>query len=136
MAYSVNQLTTAAQCDAVLALLTEARETLDLQQRVLDKRRDNLSEGATETSAGLSGITSEITAITDLIATLPEGPTRSGYERRKRGLERRQSQLQDRQLDFNPVALIDREFDVACLTASLAEATALEAAVRARKATL
>ncbi|KAA9333476.1 hypothetical protein F0P96_10940 [Hymenobacter busanensis] len=59
-----------------------------------------------------------------------------GDYKRRRSFNRRITELQDRQIEFNPVALIDREFDVARLTASLAEADALEAAVNARKATL
>ncbi|GAA4393824.1 hypothetical protein GCM10023186_45790 [Hymenobacter koreensis] len=120
----------------MLALIAEERANLDLQQRILDKRRGNLSDDVLEMSAELSVKQAELASLTTLLTTLPEGDTKSDYERRRRALNRRITELQDRQLEFNPVSLIDREFDVARLTASLAEATALEAAVNARKAAL
>ncbi|RAK68324.1 hypothetical protein [Hymenobacter edaphi] len=136
MAYSVNQLSSRAQCDAVLALIAEERANLDLQQRILDKRRGNLSDDVTDLGAELTVKQAELTSLTTLLGTLPDGDTKADYERRKRALSRRITELQDRQLEFNPVSLIDREFDVARLNASLAEADALEAAVLARKAAL
>ncbi|TGE21724.1 hypothetical protein E5K00_15745 [Hymenobacter aquaticus] len=136
MAYSVNKLTTPAQCDAVLALIAEERENLDLQQRILDKRRGNLSDDVTEVDAELTAKQTELASLTTLINGLADGDTKTDYERRRRTLSRRITELQDRQLEFNPVALIDREFDVARLTKSLAEADTLEAEVKARKAVL
>lgn len=136
MNYSLTQLTTVAQCDEVLRRLAQERADLELQQRLHDKRRDSLSDGALETDAEMAAKTAELAAVDSLLTTLPDGAVKAQYERKKSALLRRQSQLQDRQIDFNPVVLITREFDVACTTASLTAIDVLEQAVNNHKARL
>ncbi|WP_210518335.1 hypothetical protein [Hymenobacter terricola] len=135
MAYSVNLLTTAAECDAALALA--ATELRDLNHRGdnLDYTRENTTDSATEIQAEMASLTAEIGALNTIIPTLAAGTkARKTNEVNLRRATNRQADLTDRQESRGPVALLTRELDLAQVQVQITETNAYIAAVTARKA--
>jgi septal ring factor EnvC (AmiA/AmiB activator) len=137
MAYSVNLLTTPADCDSALAL-AEAR-LRDLQHRAdnLDYSRENSADSATEVQAELASLDAEITALNAIIPTLADGTkARKTNEVSLRRATNRQAILNDKQDLRGPVALLTRELDLAQMQAQITEANTFKTAITARRAAL
>ena len=137
MAYSVNLLTNAADCDAAIAMADS--ELRDLQHRAdnLDYSRENSTESATEVQAEMASLDAEITALNTIIPTLAAGTkARRSNEISLRRATNRQAILNDKQDSRGPVALLIRELQLAQVQAQITETTAFKAEVVARKAAL
>ena len=137
MAYSVNVLTTTADCDKLLAEAESELKALRHRSTNLDYARDSTSEAATETQATLASLDAEIQNLTTLIPTLAEGTkSRKSNEVDLRTAIYQRAKLTDKQEARGPVALLTRERDLAQTEAQITEITAFVAAISARKAVL
>ncbi|UYZ61366.1 hypothetical protein [Hymenobacter weizhouensis] len=137
MAYSVNALTTTADCDKLLGKAEDDLRALRHRSDNLDYARDTTSESATEAQATLAGLDAEIQALTTVIPTLAEGTkARKNSELDLREATYRRANLADRLDARGPVALLTRERSLAETEARIAEITAFVTAVTARKAAL
>ncbi|MBO2010361.1 hypothetical protein [Hymenobacter negativus] len=137
MAYSVNLLTTPADCDAVLTIAQAELRNLNHRADNLDFTRENSTDGATEMQAELASLTAEIGALNTIIPTLAAGTkARKTNEVNLRRATNRQADLNDRQESRGPAALLIRELDLAQVQVQITETNAFIAAVTAHKATL
>lgn len=137
MALSVNLLTTAAQCDAIIAQLDDRLRVITKREGDFDYQRDNATDTATDVSARLTRLTSKITELTTSLAALTAGTdehrrtdeelTDAQYEQKK---------LTFRQADRGPVYLLLREADVDEAQSHRTSLEASRAAVVARRAQL
>jgi hypothetical protein len=137
MAYTVNLLTTRAECDSALGMAeTKLR---DLQHRAdnLDYTRENSTDNATEVQAELASLTAEIAALNTIIPTLADGTkARKSNEINLRRATNRQAILNDKQELRGPLALLTRELTLAQTQVQIAEVEAFKIAITARRATL
>ncbi|WP_310393913.1 hypothetical protein [Hymenobacter sp.] len=135
MAYSVNFLTTRAECDAALKQAGDIRERLDFRLTVFSRSQDLRADSAGDITANLAVANAQITALTAIIPTLP-AESQPERELEKRKYERERDALLDRQQAVGSVALLSRELEVVLITLQLAEVDAYLGVVNAHKATL
>lgn len=136
MAYDVNLLTTAADCDTLTEVLQKEKKDLAYSKTVQLRQQENTSEDSVSVAAEIAANDAELSALDIVIAALPDGDTQRDNVSRKKKLEWRQSVLGKRKDDTGPVALLDRAYTLACIDLQIAEADVLLAAVAARKAAL
>jgi hypothetical protein len=111
MTYSLQLLTTWAQCDAVTAHATAKKKLLTYNDTVTGHRADNLTTSAGSMASELIGLNAYITAMTPVIPTLPAGKDRSRQENDLRLKTDRRDSLLARQGEVGPEALVESEFD-------------------------
>ena len=136
MPYSLDKLTTAAECDAVITVAEKEKKDLSFRKTSLERQKENYAENSVEIDADLLATDAEITALQSVVNTLPPGDARDENEKRLKRLELKKFLLQQRDKDYGGVALLIREFDLERVTKELTEADAFIAAVTQRKAGL
>ena len=136
MSYSVNKITTVADCDLLLAWA--AKEKADLEFKKLSEERltNNYSETSIEIDAELQSIITEIASTTTIIATLPEGQSKEEAIKKKVRLEYKKFLLENRKESYGVVALLEKELDLTNVTQTLTEIDAFTAVINVRKAAL
>lgn len=136
MSYSVNKITTVADCDLLLAWAVKEKADLNYKKLSEERLTNNYSETSIEIDAELQSVISEIAATETIIATLPEGNSKEDAVKKKVRLEYRKFLLENRKESYGVVALLEKELDLTNVTQSLAEIDAFTAAITARKAEL
>lgn len=136
MSYSVNKITTVADCDLLLSWA--AKEKADLEFKKLSEERltNNYSTTSVELDAELQLVNTEIDATTTIISTLPDGQSKEDSIKKKVRLEYKKFLLETRKESYGVVALLEKELDLTNVTQSIAEIDAFTAAINARKAAL
>lgn len=136
MSYSVNLLTTASDCDNLLAKLAKEKDDLDFRITQVSRQRKSYQLNSVEIAADLQAAEGEITTLTAMLETMANGDRK---EKTITDLDRaklRKRVLLDRQKDYGSIALIEREVELSMTIVQLAEITAAIAEVEARKAAL
>ena len=136
MSYSVNKITTVADCDLLLAWAVKEKADLNYKKLSEERVANNYSETSIEIDAELQSVISEIAATETIIATLPDGNSKEDAIKKKVRLEYRKFLLENRKESYGVVALLEKELDLTNVTQSLAEIDAFTAAITARKAEL
>jgi len=137
MAYSVNLLTTVADCDNVLKVADEELRVLCKRLIDFDYQHENTSNAAIDLTSELTGLEAEIVFLTPLIAALPTGSdSRSKRETQLRRATDRRDELTDRQGARRAVALLSRELAYGQTQTHITETSSFVAAVKARKAAI
>jgi len=136
MAYSVEKLSSVADCDALTQLLVKEKDDLDFRVIVLNRQIRSYTANAQELTADLIAVDAEIASLNTQLGVMPPGERR---EKLITDLDRtrlRKRTLSARQQDFGSVALVKREVELAMNTAQLAVVNAAIADVAARKVAL
>lgn len=136
MSYSVNKLTTVADCDSVLEIAAKEKADLEFRKTSLQRRQQSYSERSVALEADLAAVTAELGSVTTILGNLPAGDTKDDMEKRKRKLEYRKFTLEDRSKDFGAIALLEKEMEVAQVQKQIDEIDAFVSAVTTHKATL
>ncbi|GAA3935769.1 hypothetical protein [Hymenobacter algoricola] len=137
MEYSLNLLTTVADCDTLLAKAASDQRVLQHRSDNYDYAREASGETATEIQASLASLDAEISSLNTIIPTLAAGTrARKRNEVELRDAIHARAGLLDRQAARGPVALLSRERDVAETDAQIAEITNFIAVITARRAAL
>ena len=136
MSYSVNKITTVADCDLLLAWAVKEKADLNYKKLSEERLTNNYSETSIEIDAELQSVISEIAATETIIATLPDGNSKEDAIKKKVRLEYKKFLLENRKDSYGVVALLEKELDLTNVTQSLAEIDAFTAAITARKAEL
>lgn len=136
MSYSVNKITTVADCDLLLAWAVKEKADLNYKKLSEERLTNNYSETSIEIAAELQSVISEIAAIEIIIATLPDGNSKEDAVKKKVRLEYKKFLLENRKDSYGVVALLEKELDLTYVTQSLAEIDVFTTAITARKADL
>jgi len=136
MVYSLNLLKTWAQCDLVLAMAAEKRKTLVFRDTEGDFRTDNTGKTATDLTNELTSLNAYITAMTPVVAGLPESKERTESTDELRKKTDRRDELVSRQGKAGGEKLVERELGQALLEPQLPIIDDLVAQVTAHRATL
>ena len=136
MAYSVESLTSVADCDLMLGMAARQKSDLSFRRTSLERQRTHYAENAVDVEAELIAANAEYTALETVIATLPEGQVKDDNTTRLKKLDLKRYLLNEKKESYGGVALIDKEFDLARVDKQLDEADAFIAALQARKAAL
>lgn len=136
MSYSVNKITTVADCDLLLAWAAKEKADLNFKKLSEERLTNNYSNASIEIDAELQAVLTEITATETIIATLPAGTSKDDAVKKKVRLEYKKFLLENRKESYGVVALLEKELDLTNVTQSLAEIDAFSAAITTRKAAL
>jgi hypothetical protein len=135
MAFSVNLLTTAAQCDALLA--TKQRERTGLVNRLnnLQFQLDNWDD-ATSAETELTATQTLIAGLTPVVAALPDGDDKRRNQNQLNRYQTRANNLTSKVENYGVLAQLEKELDRDTLTGDIATLDTFVAAVQARRAAL
>jgi hypothetical protein len=136
MLYEVNLLTTVADCDQKLAEIAKDKQDLEVKKIQTERKYETAGTNTPQIETDIIGTEAEITAITPVIAGLPEGDLKRSYENKLRTLETKLYTLNLRLANYGTMALLDQAFQINCFDRSITESDVLAAAVTARKAEL
>lgn len=136
MEYSISQLSTVEECEAVLTQAQKQKEDLEFSKTSKDRNRTRYAEQSVRTDADLQAINGEISVVELIIAGLQIGEVKDEMDVKLKRLEYRKFLLEERNENYGLVALLDRELDVALVEAELTALDDFIAQVEAHKATL
>lgn len=136
MSYSVNKITTIADCDLLLAWAAKEKADLNFKKLSEERLTTNYSTASIEIEAELQSVLTEITATETIIAALPAGNSREDAVKKKVRLEYKKFLLENRKESYGVVALLEKELDLTTVTANLAEIDVFITAINTRKAAL
>lgn len=136
MSYSVNKITTVADCDLLLAWAVKEKADLEFKKLSEERLTTNYSTTSIEIDAELQSVITEIASTTTIIATLPDGQSKDEAIKKKVRLEYKKFLLENRKESYGVVALLEKELDLTNVTQSIVEVDAFTAAINARKAAL
>jgi hypothetical protein len=127
---------TTADCDLLLTIA--AKEKADLQFKKLSGKRqhESYSTNSVEIDAELQSVDAEISAVTTVIATLPDGHSKENEAKRKKKLEYRKFLLEERKESYGVVALLEKEMDLTRVDLELTEIDSFITSILERKASL
>jgi len=134
--YSLNKITSVADCDVLLAWAEKEKSDLTFKQLSVERVTVNYSSTSIEIDAVLQGVIAEIDATATVIAALPEGPTKEDLEKKKTRLEYKRFLLENRKESYGSVALLEKELDLERINKELDEVDIFITDVTARKVTL
>ena len=136
MSYSVNKITTIADCDLLLAWAAKEKADLNFKKLSEERLTTNYSTATIEIEAELQSVLTEITATETIIAALPAGNSREDAVKKKVRLEYKKFLLENRKESYGVVALLQKELDLTTVTLNLAEIDVFITAINTRKASL
>ncbi len=136
MSYSVNKITTIADCDLLLAWAAKEKADLNFKKLSEERLTTNYSTATIEIEAELQSVLTEITATETIIAALPAGNSREDAVKKKVRLEYKKFLLENRKESYGVVALLEKELDLTTVTLNLAEIDVFITAINTRKASL
>jgi hypothetical protein len=132
MAFSVNLLTTPAECDALLA--TKQRERTGLVNRLnnLQFQLDNWDD-ATSATTELTATQALIAGLTPVVAALADGDDKRRNQNMLNRYETRANNLTSKVENYGTTALLEKELDRDTLTGDIATLDTFVAAVTASR---
>jgi hypothetical protein len=134
MAYSLSNLTSVADCDLLIGMLTKEQEDLVVQKVVQTKRADDLSDNSVDFQTDLISVQGELDIIEGVIAALPNGPQKEKQLTARLALELRLRRLNERKDNYGPVGLINAQYEIEVLDLNLTAINNLIADVQTRRA--
>jgi hypothetical protein len=133
MSYSVNKITTIADCDLLLAWAAKEKADLNFKKLSEERLTNNYSTASIEIDAELQSVITEIAATETIIAALPAGNSREDAVKKKVRLEYKKFLLENRKESYGVVALLEKELDLTKVTLELTEIDTFTDAITARK---
>lgn len=134
--YSLNKITSVADCDVLLTWAEKEKSDLTFKQLSVERITVNYSSTSIEIDAVLQGVIAEIDATVTVIAALPEGPTKEDLEKKKTLLEYKRFLLENRKESYGSVALLEKELDLERINKELDEVDVFITDVTAHKVSL
>ncbi len=133
MEYSLAQIITREDCDILLEAAAIARQNLDLQKLQQEKQYRSVTTGTTGIDAALMAVVAELSALETVVATLPEGPTKSEMTTRVMVLGVKKRQLEERREKYGIIALLQKEYAITNIDHEIIENTDYINAITRRK---
>jgi hypothetical protein len=136
MAYSVNLISTVADCNLLLSLAAKEKSDLEFRKISQERQRSSYAETAVETEAELQTVNAELAALASIIATLPDGQVKDDNITKQKKLELKQYLLAEKKDNYGAVALLEKELILARIDKELLATQEFITALEARKAAL
>lgn len=134
--YSLNKITTVADCDVLLTWAEKEKSDLTFKQLSVERVTVNYSSTSIEIDAVLQGVIAEINAIDTIMSTLAEGPTKEDLFKKKTRLEYKKFLLENRKESYGSVALLEKELDLERINKELDEVDGFITTITTHKASL
>ena len=136
MNYSVNNLSTVADCNALLNWAGKEKADLNFKRLSDERLTSRIAETSQELDAELQGVLAEISATETIISILPDGPSKDDAINKKTRLEYKKFLLENRRESYGTVALLEKQMDLARVQVEINEVDAFISAIEERKAAL
>ncbi|WP_346238505.1 hypothetical protein ABDK00_008350 [Niabella insulamsoli] len=134
--YSVQQLTSVSDCDAVLSIATKEQQDLEWKKLSLGRQKQQYADQSVSIAAELAGKQAELEVLDSIIAGLPEGNLKVENQNKKIRAEYSIFLLETRRNNYGDVALLEKELDLQRVERELEETAAFIAEVESRRATI
>ena len=134
--YSLNRITTVADCDVLLTWAEREKSDLAYKHYTINRITTNYGETSVEVEAILQGVNAEIAATEIAINSLPEGTTKEDYKKKKTRLEYKKFLLVNKKESYGSIALLERELELERINKEIAEVDVFITSVTAHKNTL
>ncbi len=136
MNYSVEMIMTKPDCQAMINIATAERNVLVHKKNVQQFQHQNASATSVDVEAELAATSAELAALESILSTLPESPTKDKLYINFKKVEYKKFQLEQRKGNYGTLALLEREYDIACVEQSIVETDAFLADLAVRFAEL
>ncbi len=136
MNYSVSMLQSKSDCDTIIGIAKSERDGLIYRKTGLERQLANAASTSVEIDTNLASATAELNALQSVVDGLPEGPTKDETQRKIKKVEYRKFLLEERKDNYGVLALLEKEYDIACLQKNVEEAEAFITSIEDKKATL
>ncbi len=133
MAYNVEQLTTAAECDQLISTANDTKSDFQFAQTNLTKRNNDRLRSSAKLTATLATVSAQITAFTAARDAMPDGPDKDAMNSRLRRLNDRMENLEESRNKAGAVALLDNEMERSMIDAQIIVIDDFLVAVTTRK---
>ncbi len=134
--YSLNKITTVADCDVLLSRVIKEKSDLLHKHYTIERIAVTFGSTSAEIEAILQGVNIELNANQTIFSTLPEGPSKEDMEKKIRRLEYKKFLLEERKENYGSVALLEKELELERLNKEIDEVDAFITTVTDHKATL
>lgn len=133
MSYSTALLTTAADCDLLIGLANKVEGDLEFRKLSLQRQQTSYTENSVEVNSELDAVTAELTALTSIIASLPDGTNKEEQITKKKKAELKQYLLSQKKDEYGSVALLNKEYELGRIERELEETQTFITALEERK---
>lgn len=134
MSYTLDMLSTKADCTALITMAETEKRTLNFRKEAEILQTQN----ATQTTQGiiedLASVNQELDSIVPFFGTLtPGSKLYAETEAKIKRLEFKKYLLDKRQVNYGPIKLVDRQYDLECIEQNIAATDTYIAALMARR---
>lgn len=136
MPYSVELLTTEAECDLLLAHNAEQLRTLRHAAEGHDYQRENSAETAEELTLKLADAESDVTKLTSDVASMADGELKRKRTRELEVATAHRNTLRYQRNSQGAIAVLEREDALEQTNARIGKAETYKAAIEGRKAVI
>ncbi|MBC7937967.1 MAG: hypothetical protein H7Y86_21680 [Rhizobacter sp.] len=131
--YTVSLLTTKADCTALLNIANREKDAMLYKRTGLQRQSQTATLTSMEIEASLAAVEAEISALQAILNTLPPGPTYEENQVRKTKAEYKKFLLEQRRGNYGPIALVEKEYDIAIIEQGIVETDAFIAELTVRR---
>jgi len=135
MVYAVENATTVAECDLLLAEAAEDVDILNSEKTILNVAQGKAEKVSAGVQAEIAATQLELAGIIGLIPSLPAGKKRV-YERKRTRLENKLETLGFRKEDQGSTKLLKKQVELGKIEAQLEEIGRFVVAIESRKAAI
>ena len=132
MNYTVSLLTLKADCQALINIASAEKDDLLYRRSGLLRQSQVASSTSMEIESGLVAVNAELSALNGIIANLPPGPTYEENVVRRKKAEYKKFLLEQRRVNYGPIAMVEREYDIARIDQAITESDAFIAVLNTR----
>jgi len=125
-------LTTRPDCQALINIANSEKGDLVYRRSGLMRQNESATTTSLEIETGLAAVNAELSALASILATLPPGVTLEENIVKQKKAEYKKFLLEQRRVNYGPIALVEREYDIARLDEGIIESDAFIASITTR----
>jgi hypothetical protein len=133
MSYTLTSLSTKADCIVLLNIANAERDSLLYRKTGQQRQSHTAILTSMEIATSLATITAELDALEAILAALPPGPIYDENKVKKTKATYKKFLLEQRRGNYGPIALLEKEYTIACLDKDIVETDSFIAALAARR---
>jgi len=132
MDYTLSLISNRADCQAMIDMANDDKETLVYRKTGLLRQRQSANATSVNIEADYTAVLAELTALQTVFDGLPEGDVKEETRIRITKTTYKKFLLEHRKANYGSMALVAKEYDLACVDQSLTETEAYITALTAR----
>ena len=132
MDYTVSLISSRADCQAMIDMANDDKEALVYRKTGLTRQQQNANATSVSIDADLTSVTAEVSSLETIIAGLPEGTVKEVKKVELTKAVYKKFLLEQRKVNYGSLALVGKEYDIACIEQSITETDAFISALTVR----